>query len=369
MRLLHTGDLHLDSPFSGLDIATAERRRREMRDTFCAMIRYTRENALDMLIISGDLFDGAFVTRETVSLLVREFSALSCPVIVVPGNHDAMGEDNIWEKTEFSENVHIFKSPTLDKISFEELGCDVYGYGFDSQYITECPISGSVQNKDRINILVCHGDTASPISKYAPLPISVLRAFGADYTALGHIHTPDVQNDALSGIGAYCGCPEGRDFGECGEKGALLVTVEKGRHEIEKIPFAKRIYEVRELCVEGLSNMGEVCLAVERYINEQNFNERILLRLILVGAVSPSLVINTKVISENKYDVYFLEVEDCTTPTYNAGELLCDNGIRGEVYRNLLPSLESADREERESASLSLRYALAALAGQDITDF
>ena len=369
MKLLHTGDMHLDSPFAGLDIATAERRRREMRDTLSAMVRYVRENDLDMLIISGDLFDGAFITRETVSLLVREFSSLSCPVIITTGNHDHAGEDNIWEKTEFSKNVHVFKKPSLEKISFDSLGCDVYGYGFNSQYLTECPVTGTVEDPDRINILVCHGDTASPISKYAPLPLSALRAFGADYTALGHIHTPDAQNGALLGIGAYCGCPEGRDFGECGEKGALLVNVEKGKYEIEKIPFAKRIYEVRELSVEGLSDMGDVCLAVERFISQQGFGEKHLLRTVLTGGVSPSLVINTKVISENRYGVYFLDVEDCTTPTFNNEELLSDNGIRGEVYRTLLPSLESADKEERESAALSLRYALAALAGQDITDF
>ena len=369
MRILHTGDLHLDSPFAGLDIATAERRRREIRDTFSAMIRYTRESSLDMLVISGDLFDGAFVTRETVSLLVREFSSLRCPVIITPGNHDPMCEGSIWEKTEFSKNVYIFKSPDLEKISFDELGCDVYGYGFDSRYVTECPVSGGVEDTDRINILVCHGDTASPISQYAPLPLSVLRSFGADYTALGHIHTPDVQNEALAGVGAYCGCPEGRDFGECGEKGALLVTVEKGKYELERIPFAKRVYEVSELSVDGLSNMGDVCLAVERFVSEQGFGERHLLRVILTGSVSPSLVINTRVISENKYGVYFLEVEDCTTPTFNNEELLGDNGIRGEVYRTLLPSLESADRKTREGAALSLRYALAALEGQDISDF
>ena len=368
MRILHTGDLHLDSPFSGLDISRAEQRRRELRDTFSAMMRYAGDEGMDMVVISGDLFDSAFVTRETVSLLIREFSALSCPVIIAPGNHDPAAEGSIWKKTVFPENVYIFTSPEVEKIDFPQLDACVYGYGFNEAYLSYCPISGSVEDEERINLLVCHGDTASPISKYAPLPVSVIRSFGADHVCLGHIHNPEAANGALEGYGAYCGCPEGRDFGETGEKGALIVTVEKGRAHIQQKRFSKRVYVAFELNVDGAQSMAAVSDRISGAVLERGLDGEHIVRITLTGSVDPSLVINTQVLSENSGKLFALEVEDSTSPTWNAEALLSDKGIRGELYKALLPGLESTDRSERERAALALRYSLAALAGEDISD-
>ena len=37
LRILHTGDIHLDSPFARLDARKAEIRRAELRDAFSAI--------------------------------------------------------------------------------------------------------------------------------------------------------------------------------------------------------------------------------------------------------------------------------------------------------------------------------------------
>lgn len=368
MRILHTGDLHLDSPFAGLDISRAEKRRREMRDTFSTMMKYAREKAVDMVIIAGDLFDSSYVTRETVLLLEREFASLSCPVVVCPGNHDPYTPESIWAKTAFPDNVRIFTEQKLTKMSFDGLDCDVYGYAFNSQYVTECLVDGSVEDSDRINILAVHADIVSPISKYAPLPPAVIRAFGADYAALGHIHNTISTKLALKGLGAYCGCPEGRDFGEIGEKGALVVEITKEGTTVEKVRFAKRTYYAFTLNIDGAEDMGAVAAAIDRCIDEGGYSSEHLVRITLAGAVSPSLVINTAHLEENTRGLFYLEIEDTTTPTWNAEGLMSDKGIRGELYRTLLPDLESEERETRETAALALRYGLAALAGEDISD-
>lgn len=368
MRILHMADLHLDSPFAGLDISRAERRRREMRETFSRMMRYAREAGVDMVVIAGDLFDSAFVTRETVALLCRELSALSCPVIITPGNHDPYTAGSVWEKTAFSENVHIFKESSLEKISFDSLGCDVYGYAFTSPYESECRVGGRVVDADKINLLVCHGDISSPISKYAPLPVAAIRAFGADYTALGHIHNPEATVAPLQGLGAYCGCPEGRDFGECGQKGALIVDITKDTVKIQPVRFSKRVYAVHNVSVDGAENMATVSAAIDNCIRENGEGDEHLVRIILTGSVSPALVINTQALSENQRGLFHLEIEDATSPTWNAQFLSNDRGIRGELYRTLLPDLESEDGDTRKTASLALRYGLAALAGEDISD-
>lgn len=368
MKILHTGDLHLDSPFSGLDISRADKRRRELRETFSSMMRYAKEEGVQLVVISGDVFDSAFVTRETVALLIKEFSALSCPVVIAPGNHDPADEGSIWKKTAFPENVYIFGKNEMSRISFPELSLDVYGYGFVSVFQEECVLSGSVEDPEKINILVCHGDTVSPLTKYAHLPVAALKAFGADYAALGHIHTPDSANAALSGIGAYCGCPEGRDFGECGVKGAIVADVEKGKTATRFVRFCKRIYEDRNLNIDGASHVSEVTAKLEESIEKWGCTDEHVLRVTLTGAVSPSLTIPPSAFEEVSQRVFFLEVEDSTSPTWDAESLEADKGIKGELYRTLLPALQSEDGEERKNASLALRYGLAALSGEDISE-
>lgn len=368
MKILHTGDLHLDSPFSGLDISRADKRRRELRETFSSMMRYAKEENVQMVVISGDVFDSAFVTRETVALLIKEFSSLSCPVVIAPGNHDPADEGSVWKKTVFPENVHIFAKNEMSKISFPELSCDVYGYGFVAPFQQECVLSGSVEDPEKINILVCHGDTVSPLSRYAPLPIPALRAFGADYAALGHIHTPDSANSSLEGVGAYCGCPEGRDFGECGVKGAVIADIEKGRVETSFVRFCKRIYEDRSLNIDGAGHVSDVNRILEENIEKWGYGDEHILRVTLTGAVSPALSIPPSAFTDIEQKVFFLEVEDGTSPTWDADSLKSDKGIRGALYRELLPSLLSEDGKERKNASLALRYGLAALSGEDISE-
>lgn len=368
MRILHTGDVHLDSPFAGLSAKVAEARRRDARDSFSAMMRYAAENDVDMVIIAGDLFESAFVTRETVAVLRRDFSMLSCPVVIAPGNHDCAEPGGIWSKKLFGDNVYAFTSNELSVLSFDSLGCDVYGWAFTAPNMSNCPLRGSCGDSERITLLAAHCDTTSPIGNKCPVSPAVLRAFGADYCALGHIHNPDGANALLSGIGAYCGCPEGRDFGECGVKGAFIVDVEKGHYDARFVRFCKKVYRKEELNIDGAADHTDIEGRIRDFCAEESFSDDTLLRITLTGNVDPSLVIDTASLGGAVSGPFYAEVTDATSPMWNGELLLSDKGIRGEVYRKLLPDLESTDEETRMKASRALRYALAALNGESISD-
>ena len=134
VRIIHTGDIHLDSPFSGLDVKRAEIRKNELRAAFVTMMSYAKKNAVDIVLIAGDLFDSEYVTRETVALIVRE--AKNCPaeIFIAAGNHDPISETSVYVKEGiFPENVHIFSGEELEKVSLDRLGVDVYGYSFCSK--------------------------------------------------------------------------------------------------------------------------------------------------------------------------------------------------------------------------------------------
>ena len=75
LRIFHTADVHLDTPFSKLDIRRGEARRNDLRATFTAMMLYARRMEADIVLIAGDLFDDGSATNQTVSLMCREFES------------------------------------------------------------------------------------------------------------------------------------------------------------------------------------------------------------------------------------------------------------------------------------------------------
>lgn len=370
LRIIHTGDIHLDSPFSSLDPHRAEVRRQELRAAFTSLITYARTEKVSLMLIAGDLFDVEFVTRETLSLINSELSKLSCPVVISPGNHDPASEGSVWLRHTFPPNVFVFKDERLSSFDFPTLGVTVYGWAFTSRFMDASPLDagGKVENPDRINILCAHGDITSPSSRSCPLTLPSLRSFGADYVALGHIHNPDEVGGAIM----YCGCLEGRAFDEVGAKGAVDVTIADGeggrRVTARRVKFSGRRYENGSLDVSGAESGNDIKERIASYISKCGYGSDVLLRLTLRGTVSPSFVPNISALESSPPRVFALKIIDKTSPILGADELRRDPTVRGEFYRVLEPMLSSADENEREVAADALRFGLAALAGESISD-
>ena len=315
MKILHTGDIHLDSSFSRPDAKGAQSRRDELRTTFIRMMRYARENGIDMILIAGDLFEDSFISRETLAMLIREFSAFGKPIVISPGNHDCAAPGSIWEKNVFPENVYVFTEPTLSYFAFDQYGADVYGYAFTAPSRTDCPLSGaSVNNPDRINLLCAHGDMSSPLSSYCPITKADLAAFGAEYAALGHIHNPEGIVSDGSRAYAYCGCLEGRGPDEVGPKGAVVVDIQKknGMAHVtaQRVRFSSRRYERLAIDCTGADTLMFIEDALAEEIGKNALGADTCLRAVLTGAVSPSLVIDKRSLATRFSQLLSLEILD-----------------------------------------------------------
>ncbi len=371
MKILHTGDIHLDSPFAKVSASDAEMAKKELRNTFSRMMKYARENQVDLILLTGDVFDCGFATRETASLMIKEFEAAKCPIVISPGNHDPYTDSSIWKKRDFPDNVYIFNKSELDYFDFDALGARVYGFAFTDSSMINCPIDEKcVEDTGKINILCAHGDLLDPLSKKCPLSAASLKSFGADYAALGHIHNNTAANAALEAKGvsaAYCGCPQGRDFGESGIKGAFVVELGAGAPRREFVPFSEKVYETLEVTLDAAESISDIASEVRSAIKNKGFAKNTLLRVYLRGFAASDLVILTDDIAADcKGELYHLEIIDETVPSLSGEELMYDKGIRGEVYRLLLPKIESGNASERSEAVRALRYALAALSGQPL---
>ena len=371
IRILHTGDVHLDSPFSGLDVHKSEVRRNELRGTFTSLMTYARTENVDLLLIAGDLFDNGFATRETISLIIREISKLKCPVVISPGNHDCAGEGSVWKRNVFPANTYVFNTEELSSFDFPDLGFRVYGWAYEKSVMRDNPLVGKKAESDgMVNILCAHCDLTSPLSSSCPLTVGDLESFGADYNALAHIHNPS--DGKYPERIAYCGCLEGRSFDETGVKGAILCELEKRSApgapvslSRTRVRFSKRRYEDLSLAVDGAATEDELRERISSFISEKKLGDDTILRLKLTGNVDERLRIDAEGLTDLGDRLFGFTVEDATAPLWNAAALSSDPTIRGEFYRVLEPMLNSSDPAQRANAALALRYGLSALAGED----
>lgn len=87
MRILHTSDWHLGQHFMG-------KTRQAEHQAFCAwLVEQAREQAVDAVLIAGDIFDtGAppSYAREQYNRFIVELRASGCELVVLGGNHDSV---------------------------------------------------------------------------------------------------------------------------------------------------------------------------------------------------------------------------------------------------------------------------------------
>ena len=369
LKIVHTGDIHLDSPFSGLDERRAEIRKTELRGAFSSLLTYVRTNNIDLLLIAGDMFDRGFVTRETLEIVEREFSRVpNCRVIISPGNHDPYTPDSVYARVKFPPNVYIFKDEAMGRFEFPEIGCDVYGYAFTGESHPGSSVSVTEDN-GRIRLLCAHAHLDAPASPYAPVTTAQLVGAGFDYAALGHVHNPPELAESGGCVFGYCGCLEGRGFDETGIKGAFEVDIgDDGKKTVRRLSFSKRRYETGGVSVTGATSSAEIKERVRGFIHERKYTEEVTLRVTLTGETLPSLVISPAIIADGIDEVFALEVRDETTPALDLEYLETDPTVRGAFYRELKSQLYDADPARRQVALRALRYGLSAMAGESIAD-
>ena len=75
LKIIHTADIHLDSPFSLFDAQKAQARKNELRGVFSSLIMYAKTEKADMVLIAGDLFDSEYVTKETMDIITTQFAS------------------------------------------------------------------------------------------------------------------------------------------------------------------------------------------------------------------------------------------------------------------------------------------------------
>ncbi len=368
LTLLHCGDIHLDSPFHSKTPEQSALMRRELKKSFLSLINTVKEEKIDVVIMSGDVFDTPYVSADTAAFFKDAVSTVpKAKFVISPGNHDPICEGGVYDGV-FPDNVHIFKSTELSYIDIEGTNLRIYGYAFCGTNVLEaCPfVSFKVDDESKINILCGHGELGDPLSPYCPVSLSDIENSGFDYCGFGHIHLNDGVKTAGGVPYAYSGCLNGRDFGETGEKGAIKVTFDSKKPIFEQKIFSNYTYEWEKLDVSGVTDGSELRRRISALVS--GYKKETSLRVELVGYVPTTLNIDTTALESEMNGVFFLEIRDLTLPLYGTEQLRNDPTIIGEFFRSLLPMLEKGTPEERRAAAKALRVGIAALRGEDVTE-
>ena len=232
MKFAHISDIHIGKSMNKKSLEE------DQRYIFSQIIDICADNAVDGILIAGDIFDdGTNISNESTRILddfITDLSHKEIAVFMISGNHDS--QDKIHYMSRMLRERHVYISGAFsgkaDRIPFTKGGqtVDVYLLPFikpgqvrkaypDAKIETyeeavSCVLANS-EYSDNKKIVVAHqmvfSGTSMPelsdsefshLGGLEAVSASVFRGF--DYVALGHIHS--AMNMGSEKV-RYCGAP------------------------------------------------------------------------------------------------------------------------------------------------------------------
>jgi DNA repair exonuclease SbcCD nuclease subunit len=210
--VLHTADVHL----GGDGYGTAEQRAQHdarSRRMFRGIVDRALADRVDLVLIAGDLFDHNRVPDETVAFVGAELARLRQPVVILPGNHDALYANAIYDRHDIgggADHVRVIRRLDGECIEFPELDAVVWGRAME-EHAPEFQPLAHIPGRDtrRWHLAMAHGfffESRQRPDRSSPIFAEEIRDTGWDYVALGHQHVQtDVSQGAVTAY--YAGAP------------------------------------------------------------------------------------------------------------------------------------------------------------------
>lgn len=197
--LLHVADCHLG--------ATSVRGEEE--EAFARVIDLGIAEGVDGLLIAGDLFDSARVTRELVEWTAGQLARLGRDVVILPGNHDALQPGSPYERHRLdaiAPRARVITTPEGESVAIADGRIVVWGRPVVDHAPTFRPLAGVPARPDGgVAVVIAHGlvvDEPETV-RGSPIERAELDALDWDYVALGH--WPRYREVSVSPPAVYAG--------------------------------------------------------------------------------------------------------------------------------------------------------------------
>lgn len=297
MRLLHTADWHLGRLFHNLSLLD------DQRHVLDQLIDIIGREAVDAVLIAGDIYDRSVPPATAVALLDEVLTALcserNLPVVMISGNHDSAQRLGFGARHLRQAGLHILSDLTdIERpvtLSAQGVEVDVFGIPYADPEYVRSQLEVDVRDFDsahrylieRINaqrhptrptVLMshCFVDGGSASDSERPLTLGGAESVAwepmqsFDYVALGHLHGPQYRGGEHI---RYSGSLLKYSFSEASQrKGVTLVDIdEQGVRHIEHRPLTPRL-DVRVL-------EGELDSLIAQGLGDPNADDYLLVRL------------------------------------------------------------------------------------------
>lgn len=336
MKILHTADWHLDTPFSGFSGEKRDFLRCELLKIPVKIAQLAVDEGCSAILIAGDVFDGAY-SADSLDAVRNALGNCGLPVFISPGNHDFCVPDSPWLAERWPENVHIFTGG-MESTVIPELDCRIYGAGYSSMDCEPLLDNFRKEGEEKYQIGLIHGDPTSVSSPYSPVTAAQVRASGLDYLALGHVHKSG-SFTAGQTLCAWPGCPMGRGYDELGEKGCYIVDLNTKELRFVALDAPK----IFDLDVETGENAAASLDALLPPVGSNDFY-----RATLTGSGDGSV----EELLARFAHISNLELRDQRTEKVDIWAAAGDDTLEGVYFQMLRQMLDTAD--EREAAQIRL---------------
>ncbi len=266
MRLIHTSDWHLGRRLHGQELLAAQASFLEW------LLGLAREERVDVVLVSGDVYDRAQPGADAVALMDRtlaEFARARIPLVLSSGNHDSavrlqyggavFATAGIHLRTELDQvhkpvlfqdaagQVAVYGIPfMLPDAVFAELAVDRSHAGVLAEAAERIRADAARRGVDR-SVVMAHAFVTGASSSDSEREIRVggvgdtpANVFdGFTYVALGHLHGPqEIRIAGSSTVVGYSGSPLAFSFSERDHvKSVSVVDIDaEGGVQVRRVP-------------------------------------------------------------------------------------------------------------------------------------
>ena len=299
MKFIHTADLHIDQPFSGIDSDKTDIQtllKTSNQDVLSEIVDRCLEEKVDFLLIVGDTFHQAQSSIHTQKAIMTQFERLEqaeIKVVLSFGNHDYYTKNRYW--FEWPDNVILFKKEEVQTKTIQLKNGEsvsISGFSYENQWINQsmAPFYPKRNFETTYHIGFYHGDNSK---NYAPFTPSELPA-SYDYWALGHIHKSEILS--TNPVVAYSGTPQGHTKKENQTKGVLLVEIKQGSVNHQWLDVSNIKWHKKEISILETLDKKDLLVALEKelFTPANGFLLTVLEARLITTAENASLLLKEK---------------------------------------------------------------------------